>query len=55
MPRGGARGQNIGHLRFFLYIMESLVFEQQILTRVGSLCNLRPQDLVPPGWGGARG
>ena len=50
MPGGGARGQNLGLLRFF-YIMESLVFEQQILFRVDSLCDLGPQGLVPPGWG----
>ena len=42
---GGARGQNLGHLNFFIsfsffFVMESLVFEQQILFRVDSLCNL---------------
>ena len=41
--RGGARGQNLGHLNFFFFfVMESLVFEQQILFRVDPLCNLRP-------------
>ena len=44
MAGGGARGQNLGHLNvfFFFCVMESLVFEQQILSRVDSLCNLRP-------------
>ena len=57
MPQGGARGQNLGHLRmcFFVvvFLMESLVFEQQILFKVDSVCDLRPQGLVP--LGGARG
>ena len=36
MPRGGARGQNLGHLRifFFFSVMESFIFEQQVLFRV---------------------
>ena len=38
MPQIGARGQNLGHLRIF-FLMESLVFEQQILYRVDSLCD----------------
>ena len=32
----GARGQNLGHFKFF-FVTESLVFEQQILFRVDSL------------------
>ena len=48
---GGARSHNLGHLRIFFFIMESLVFEQQILFRVDHLCDLRPQGLVPLGWG----
>ena len=38
MPEGGKRGQNLGH-RFFIkfFVIESLVFEQQILFRVDSL------------------
>ena len=47
-------GQNLGHLNFFsfsfFFVTESLVFEQQILCRVDSLCNLRPLGLVPVGW-----
>ena len=50
MPQGGARGQNLGQLRFF-FLMESIVFEQQILFRIDSLCDLQPQGLVSPGWG----
>ena len=41
MPWGGARGQNLGHLRFFFLhfcfyfsFMESFVFEQKVLFRV---------------------
>ena len=51
MPQGEARGQNLGYLRMFFLIMKSLVFEQHILFRVDSLCNLWPQGLMPPGWG----
>ena len=44
MPGGGARGQNLEHLRFFLFLFFScrklFVFEQQLLFRVDSLCDL---------------
>ena len=49
MPRGGARGQNLEHLRFFFLLLFFLVwnylylydfvFEQQVLFRVDSLCD----------------
>ena len=46
MPGGGARGQNLEHLRFFSFpffsCMESFVFEQQELFRVESLCDFQP-------------
>ena len=42
MPWGGAMGQNLGHLRFFFFFllfffsfMESFIFEQKVLFRVG--------------------
>ena len=57
MPGGGARGQNLEHLRFFSFpffsCMESFVFEQHELFRVESLCDFQPLFLVPRG--GARG
>ena len=38
MPQGGARGQNLGHLRFFLAIIFLLYgicqFEQHVLFRI---------------------
>ena len=37
MPGGGARGQNLEHLRiffFFFSFMDSFVFKQQVLFRV---------------------
>ena len=44
MPGGVARGQNLEHLRFFLFLFFScrklFVFEQQLLFRVASLCDL---------------
>ena len=43
MPGGGARGQNLEHLRFFFSFFsyrKSFVFEQQLLFRVDSLCDL---------------
>ena len=33
------------------FIMDSLVFEQQLLCRVDSLWDLGPKGLVPSGWG----
>ena len=47
MQGGGARGQNLEHLRFFFSFafftcMELLVFEQQVLFRVDSLCDFQP-------------
>ena len=39
MPLGGARGQNLGHLRIFFSFMESVMFEQQVLFSVYSLCD----------------
>ena len=40
MPQGGARGQNLGHLKnhFFFSLMLSSIFKKQVLFRV---------DLVP--------
>ena len=57
MQGGGARGQNLEHLRFFFSFaffscMELFVFEQQVLFKVDSLCDFQPKDLVP--LGGAR-
>ena len=44
MPGGGARGQNLEHLRFFFVSSFScrklFVFEQQLFFRVDSLCDL---------------
>ena len=50
--RGGARGQNLEHLRFFFSFaffsfaffscMELFVFEQQVLFRIDSLCDPQP-------------
>ena len=52
MPGGGARGQNLEHLRFFFVSFFScrklFVFEQQLLFRVDSLCDLGFSAL---GWG----
>ena len=52
MPGDGVRGQNIEHLRFFLFLFFSckilFVFEQQLLFRVDSLCDLGFSAL---GWG----
>ena len=47
MQGGGARGQNLEHLNFFFSFalftcMELFVFEQQVLFRVDSLCDLQP-------------
>ena len=48
MPRGGARGQNLEHLRifkfffFFFSFMESFIFEQQVIFRVDFLYGFRP-------------
>ena len=47
MPRGGARGQNLEHLRIFFSFaffscMELFVFEQQVLFRLDSLCDPQP-------------
>ena len=57
MCGGGARGQNLEHLRFFSFpffsCMESFVFEQKVLFRVESLCDFQLLCLVPRG--GARG
>ena len=56
MPWGGARGQNLEHLRIFFLLffscMELFIFEQQVLFRVDSVTsNLKVK--VP--WGRARG
>ena len=52
MPGGGARGQNLEHLRYILFIFFScrklFVFEQQLLFKVDSLCDLGFSAL---GWG----
>ena len=52
MPGGGARGQNLEHLRlFFVYFFSCrklFVFEQQLLFRVDSLFDLGFSAL---GWG----
>ena len=44
MPQGGARGQNLGHLKksFFLFcfyfsLMQSIIFKEQVLFRVDFL------------------
>ena len=39
MPWGGARGQNLRHLRIFFFVvaMESFVFEQKILFKADFL------------------
>ena len=47
MPVGGASGQNLEHLRFFLFCfffscMELFIFEQQVLFRIDSLCDPQP-------------
>ena len=47
MQGGGARGQNLEHLRIFFSFpfftcMELFVFEQQVLFRVDSLCDFQP-------------
>ena len=47
MQGGGARGQNLEHLRIFFSFaffscLELLVFEQQVLFRVDSLCDFQP-------------
>ena len=47
MHRGGARGQNLEHLRIyfffcFFFCMELFVLEQQVLFRVDSLCDFQP-------------
>ena len=47
MQGGGARGQNIEHLRFFFSFaffscMELFVFKQKVLFRVDSLCDFQP-------------
>ena len=44
MPGGGARGQNLEHLRFFFAsfsCMELFVFEQQVLLTLSVTSNLR--------------
>ena len=54
MPRGGARGQNLGY--FFFFFVESFVLEQQVLFKVESLCLSMILDLkVLLAQGGARG
>ena len=51
MLHGGARGQNLGHLKmYFFSFLESFVFEQQVLFRADFLSVssiLRVHDL---GW-----
>ena len=48
MPGGGARGQNLEHLKkkkillLFFSCMELFVFEQQVLFRIDSLCDPQP-------------
>ena len=60
MPRGGARGQNLGHLRifkiffFFFSFMESCIFEQQVLFRVDFIYGFRPKGSVPQGGAGGQ-
>ena len=58
MPGGGARGQNLEHLRFFFLLlffscMELFVFEQQVLFRIDSLCDplVTTLGLSALGWG----
>ena len=53
MPWGGARGQNLGHLRtffcFYFSFMESFVFEQKVLFMVSFLSVT--SDYRVPEWG----
>ena len=43
MPQGGARGQNLGHLKksffilFYFSLMQSIIFKEQVLFRVDFL------------------
>ena len=43
MPQGGARGQNLGHLKksiffwFYFSLMYSIIFKEQVLFRVDFL------------------
>ena len=42
MPQGGARGQNLGHLKnfffcFYFSLMYSIIFKEQVLFRVNFL------------------
>ena len=58
MQGGGARGQNLEHLRIFFFLllffscMELFVFEQQVLFRGDSLCDFQPYiGFRTLGWG----
>ena len=46
MPQGGARGQNLEHLRvkrfYFYSCLELFVYEQQVILRVDYLCDFQP-------------
>ena len=57
MPRGGARGQNLEHLRIFFFhyfsCMELFIFEQQVLYGVDSLSIMTSNLRV--GGGGSKG
>ena len=59
MPRGGARGQNLGHLNFFylffffFFFMESLVFNNRYFLGLTLSATCDPRVKCP--WGGARG
>ena len=54
MPQGGARGQNLGHLRYFFFAFFLLYgiihFEQQVLLGYFSLSLLTP-GFSGPEWG----
>ena len=54
MPQGGARGQNLGHLRFFfllLFLLYGIIqFEQQVLLGYFSL-SLLTIGFSGPEWG----
>ena len=41
MPRDGARGQNLEHLRFFFSCIKLFVFEQHLLFTLSVTTNIR--------------
>ena len=56
MPQGGARCQNLGHLKiFFFSFIESFDLGQQVLIRTGYLCVTSHFRVHDPGWGSQGG